>query len=452
MSKTVAAAISSVRDASRSRSIVLATCVYGILCLAGAVLLYLPISRDAGREADIQFIDALFIATSAVSTTGLVTIDPASSFSFFGELVILVLLQIGGIGYLTVMTFLLLTWRDRLNAQQLELTRAGFGLTADYTIGRFVRVVAISTLAVEAAGALLLWRQFESAGVPDALWQGIFHSVSAFCTAGFSLFATSLEGFKDNGPLLLTISVLSYIGAIGFIVIFEAVDRVTRRRSSFSPTSRIILSVTGGIGLTGTVFLMLFEPSIHALPRDQQLLNAFFQAMTASTTVGFNSLPIGALAPASIMVLYLLMFVGASPSGTGGGLKSTTAALIVASVWASLTNRASVVTGGVRVPEARVRQANATLVMGLATVFVAVVLLDLTGSYPMDKVLFEVFSALGTVGLSMGLTGELNDAGKFIITVVMYVGRVGILAFFVLFALNWLREAPSALPQRDVVL
>lgn len=452
MSKSTSALPAHSRHFATMNAALVAAIAYAALSILGALFLYSDWTREAAKSEPVQFIDALFLATSAVSTTGLATLDPASTFSFTGELVLLILIQIGGVGYMTFMSYAFLIVRDKLSPLQSDLTRSGFGLNQEYSIPRFVRQVVIATLVIETVGAVVLSLLFIRAGVADPIWNGIFHAISAFCTAGFSLFATSLEAFKSDAGVLYVIATLSYLGAIGFIVIAEITNSSTNRGARLSPTTRLILSVTLGLGLFGTLFLSAFEPSILALPLDQRFQNAFFQAMTASTTVGFNSVPIGALAPSSIMILYLLMFVGASPSGTGGGLKSTTAALLVANVIATLRGQSDVISAGVRVPNERVRQAAATLVVALGVIFVAVVLLDMSGNYAFDKALFEVISALGTVGLSMGLTGELNTFGKAVIIAVMYIGRVGILAFFLAFAVRVARDSLVRTPVRDVMI
>ena len=444
--------LAGLRQQAHDHNAALAVAAYAALSICGAILLAAPVSRSVEGTSVVSFVDALFIATSAVSTTGLTTLDPGTTFSFAGQLIILLLIQIGGVGYMTFMSFAFLTIRDRLSPMQVELTRAGFGINEEYSVNRFLRVAVISTLIIEALGAAVLGYQFSQAGIADPVWNGIFHSVSSFCTAGFSLFSTSLEGFKGNTGVLLTIAALSYLGAMGFIVIAEVVDSLSRPNRTISPTTRLILSVTAGLGAVGTLFFFLFEPVIMSLPVEQRLPNAFFQAMTASTTVGFNSVPIGTLAPASIMILYVLMLVGASPSGTGGGLKSTTAALLVATVISSLRGRPFVMTAGVRVPDSRVQQAASTLIVALAILFMAVILLDMTGSYRFDSILFEVISALGTVGLSMGATGELNHTGKLIVTAVMYVGRVGILLFFMAFARRLAGEIAKPPRERDVII
>ena len=412
----------------------------------------LPLTREAARIDPVGFIDALFMATSAVSTTGLVTLDPASTFNLGGEIVLLLLIQIGGLGYMTFMSLAYLMLRDKLSPTQSRLTRAGFGLPENVRMTQFVRRVVIATLAIEAAGAVILAIQFDRAGTGNAVWNGIFHSISAFCTAGFALFPTSFEAFKDNGPMLIVLSVLSYLGAFGFVVIAECFEAWVIRPRRLSITTRITVWLSAWLLVAGTALVWIFEPSVRALPVAQQFPNALFQVMAASTTVGFNSLPIGAMSSASIMVLYLLMFIGASPAGTGGGLKSTTAATLMATALSGIRGRESVHLGGYVLPQQRVLQAAGTLVIALVVIFGAVSLLDLTGSYAFDKALFEVISALATVGLSMGLTGELNEAGKLIITAVMLIGRVGILTFFVAFAMTSAAEDDAPKPKRDIIL
>jgi trk system potassium uptake protein TrkH len=248
------------------------------------------------------------------------------------------------------------------------------------------------------------------------------------------------------------LSVLSYLGAFGFVVIAECFEAWVIRPRRLSVTTRITVWLSAWLLVAGTVLVWIFEPSVRALPVAQQFPNALFQVMAASTTVGFNSLPIGAMSSASIMFLYLLMFIGASPAGTGGGLKSTTAATLMATALSGMRGREAVHLGGYVLPQQRVLQAAGTLVIALAVIFGAVTLLDLTGSYAFDKALFEVISALATVGLSIGLTGELNDAGKLIITAVMLIGRVGILTFFVTFAMADAREDDAPMPKRDIIL
>lgn len=440
------------RVLSRRNPALIAAVAYTLLSLIGGLILWSRWAAEQTAPTSATFLDALFISTSAVSTTGLATLDPGTTFNFAGELTILALLQIGGIGYMTLMSYAYLVLRERLTPAQASLTRASFGLLGDISPARFVRYVIIFTVAIEAIGAAILYIVFAAAGTPEPLWNAIFHAISSFCTAGFSLFPTSLEGYRNNSAVLYVITLLSYAGAMGFVVWVELSDRLRGRRAAVSPTTRLIVAVTAGIGLFGAIFLYFFEPSITALPLNARISSAVFQAMTASTTVGFNSVPIGALAPASIVVIYLLMFVGASPAGTGGGLKTTTTAVLAATALASLAGRSTVTATGIAVPPRRIIQAAGTLVAALLIVFTALVAMTTTGTYAFDKALFEVLSALGTVGLSMGITGSLNDAGKAIITIVMLIGRIGILSFFVAFALAARHTDQRTLENGDVIL
>jgi trk system potassium uptake protein TrkH len=325
-----------------------------------------------------------------------------------------------------------------------------------------VRMVALGYAGQMALGFALLSLPFAQ-GAPvsplDVLFVAVsavsttglspvdFHSVSAFCTAGFSLFADSLVGFNADAPVLVAISILSVLGAIGFLVAGETWDRLRGRQRRLSISARVILAMTAAtIGL-GIVVLALTEPLITAMPPGARLLNAFFQAMTAATTVGFNAIPTDGIAHLSVMVTYVPMLIGASPSGTGGGLKSTAVATQWAFMLAVLRGREEVTLFGVAVPPAKLRQAIASFFMAATVLTVAMFPLVATETLDFERLLFEAISALGTVGLSLGATAELTDAGKAVISVVMYVGRVGVLAFGVALALRQRRD--HVIPRRE---
>lgn len=425
---------------------------YTAIGLAGGILLALPFARDEGREAAVPMIDALFMSMAALSNAGLATLDPGTTWSFFGELVILVLIQIGGVGYMTVISFAYVILRDKLEPDHIRLTRSGFGLPMGFDLKTFVYRVLVTTVVVEVVGALVLAALFVQAGVERPIWHGIFHAVSAYCTAGVSLFPTSFEAFRGNTPVLMTVSLICYIGAFGFLVLFEVFETVFVKPRRLSFTTAITVRTMVLLIVVGTVSMWLLDPGIRALPHGEVLQNAFFQAMSASTTVGFNSVPIGKLSAAAVTMLMLLMFIGSSPAGTGGGMKVTTAATLFAVTMSAMNGLKKVRLGRFRLPPARMNQATATLVSLLFLSFCSVLALDLTGTYPFDLLLFEVISAISAVGLSMGLTSHLNDAGKLIITLTMLVGRVGALSFFMAFAMADGVEEEEALPQRDIVL
>ena len=399
---------------------------YALYMLIGWALLSLPIAQSVS----VAPIDNLFIAVSAVSTTGLATIDPGASYTFLGELIILLLIQAGGIGYMTLGSFIMLATVKHLSPLRERLARTAFTLPENIITTHFLRTVVVFTLTIEAVGAIALYRLFSNAGVNDPLWSAIFHSVSAFCTAGFSLNANSLESFRGDFGVNAVISALSILGAMGFLIVWDVWRSMTTRHLSLSFTSIVILRLTAAFLAIGTALLCVVDPSIAALAFPDRVLAAFFQTMTAMTTVGFNTHPIGTLAPAAIMVLYFLMAVGAAPSGTGGGLKLTTFAAMVGLVRSTLRRQTEVTFFGRAIPDERVRVAAASSAYMVMLITPAVFALSLTEpGKAFEMLLFEAFSALGTVGLSMGITGALTDWGKAIIILLMFAGRLGILTF-----------------------
>lgn len=416
--------------------------------LLGWLLLSLPIAAAAPSRA----IDDLFVAVSAVSTTGLVPLDPGGTYTRFGQGVILALIQLGGLGYMTVSSFAFsLIAADAPSRLRTEVTRAVFSLPRSANPRVFVGRVVVYTLVVEAAGTAALAALFHARGLPDALWLGLFHSVSAFCTAGFALFSDSFERFSADAPVLLVIAALSILGAIGFLVASEGWDRLRGRLGRLSLSTRLILTVTPLMLVLGTLVVAFAEPAVAAMAPRERLLNAFFQAMTASTTVGFNAIPTAPLSPLAMTATYIMMLVGASPSGTGGGLKSTTVAVQWAFMLSVLRGRPAVTLFGTAVPEAKLRQALATFFMAATLLAAAMLVLSATESIAFDRLLFEAISALATVGLSLGVTGQLSDAGKAVIIVLMYAGRVGVLAFGVALAVR-ARTRLAKAEEEDVAL
>ena len=394
--------------------------------LIGWALLCLPFAQ----QVPVAAVDALFIATSAVSTTGLVTVDPGGSFTLFGEIVILLLIQAGGLGYMTIGSFATLAILGKLPGMRARAAKHAFNLPAHVKPKHFVVSVVVFTFTVEAIGAALLFAIFTANGEDGALWLAIFHSVSAFCTAGFSLFSTSFEAYAANPWLNIVIATLSILGAMGFLIVVDTWRTLTGQARWLGFSSKVIVRMTLIFLLVGTVILFVVEPSIRSLEPVERLLAAFFQTMTATTTVGFNTVPIGGMGAAALMVLFFLMIIGASPAGTGGGLKTTSFAALVGLVRSTLKGRDRVRYLKRVVPNDRLQLATASLAYYFALAGTAMFLLFLTEpGAAFEIVMFEVISAMGTVGLSMGLTGELSTLGKLIVVVLMTAGRVGILTF-----------------------
>ena len=394
---------------------------YFAVLLVGFGLLCTPWAEST----DVSVLDHLFIATSALSTTGLATVGVGQDYTLFGQLVVLVLIQIGGLGYMSLGSFVVLMRKRQLADTHSQLLAFDFSLPDGFDVPQFIRRLVLFTVAVEVVGALLLTWIFRLAGIERALYAGIFHSISAFCTAGFSLFSDGFEGYRDHVGLNLVISGLAILGALGFIVAVDFFTRLGPKRRPLTFTSRIILRFTALGIVLGAVVLFLSDPLIGELPPERGLLVAFFQSMTAFTTVGFNTIPIGAIAPAPLFVVILLMIVGASPSGTGGGMKSTTFTALWAQLQSTFAGRPQVSYRGRIVPEHRVRAAVSNFFFYVLVVCLGIYALLLVQPQDAYSVIFEAVSALGTVGISMGLTGELSPLGKLFICVLMFLGRVG---------------------------
>ena len=394
--------------------------------LFGWVLLTLPLSSG---EQPVSSLDALFTSASALSTTGLTTVSTSHGFSLFGQLVILVLIQIGGIGYMTFGSFVVLSRRGGLSERREQIGKVVFSMPEEFRISKFIRSVILFTALVEIAGVAALFAAFRQAGLDHPLWSAVFHSISAFCTAGFGLYDTSFEALRGNTAVNVILGILSYLGAIGFIVFVDAWRRLIGKTDRLTLTSRIILVTTAWVSLAGIALFFVAEPSIRALPPDERLIASAFQVMAAITTVGFNTIPIGQLSQASLFLVIMLMVVGASPSGTGGGLKTTTFSALFGVIRSALLGKDKVTFWRKEIPEDRIRLAIASLGFYVGALISGCYLLALSERLPFEGLLFEAASALGTVGLSTGITAQLTPLGKLILILLMFIGRVGPLTF-----------------------
>ena len=432
---------------SRLHPVRLVALGYLSYCLIGWGILSLPVCHET--EA-VSSLDALFSSTSAVSTTGLVTISVGNDLNFFGQFVLLVLMQLGGIGYMTFGSFVVLSRSESLPARRQQVGKIVFNLPVEFRLDKFIRSVIYFTLVVEAIGAITLYFAFVDAGLPQPIWSAIFHSVSAFCTAGLSLYDDSFEQCRGNVAVNATLGCLSYLGAIGFIVFVDGVRCLFSRARRLTLTSRVILVTTGWLSLGGVLLFFIQEPTIQHEPPAARLLTSCFQVMTSITTVGFNTVPIGELSQASLFLIILLMLIGASPSGTGGGLKTTTFTALFGIVRAAAMGRKNVTFWNRDIPNARLRHAMANLGVYAMALITGCYLLALTESTTFEALLFEAASALGTVGLSTGITTELTPLGQLILIWLMFVGRLGPLVFGIAIFLPPHREGPER--QEDLVV
>ena len=382
------------------------------------------------HKTDISWLDNLFISTSAISTTGLVTISVYDSYNLVGQMIIALLFQIGGIGYMTLTTYYLLFTTKKITHWHSKLIGAEFTMPETIKIKDFLKSVVLFTIVMEALGAIGFFIAFNNTEMPisESIWFAIFHSISAFCTAGFGLFNDSFMGFQNNTFVNTLIAVLAISGSLGFIVITDLWYRISGKSQSLSFTTKIIISGFLILLSLGTTLIYFTEPIVNQ-DGDRSFLMAFFQSMTAMTTVGFNTIDTGALSLPILLFVIFLMYVGASPSGTAGGMKITTLTAMIAILKSRLFGQGKISFLNRLIPFERIYVATSTFILYTSLIFIFTFLLTFTESFSFDQILFEVASALGTVGLSMGITGGLTSIGKGLIISLMFVGRVGVLTF-----------------------
>ena len=407
---------------------------FAAVSLVGTVLLMLPVSTSAGVSPGL--IDALFTSTSAVCVTGLVVVNTAHYWSTFGQAVILILIQIGGLGLMTFATAQFLVTGRRIGLRQRLIIQEQTGQWSLSGLGVLLRRIFATTLLFELLGAIILALQFGKArGLTPlrAAFYGFFHSVSAFCNAGFDILGNNLMDFNNNALVLLTVSLLVIVGGIGFHVI---VDLYTHRAKWKDLTlhSRVALKMTAALLTLGTFAFLAIEGNnpgtMGSMDIRGRLLASWFQAVT-SRTAGFNSIAVQNLLTASTFITMILMFIGASPGGTGGGIKTTTFAIAARFAVAAVRGEDDVVFERRRMPQDLVIKAITIILVSTALVMVSTLILTLTENAAFQDILFEVVSAFGTVGLSRAMTPEMTSIGKLVIAGTMFAGRVGPLSLLI---------------------
>jgi trk system potassium uptake protein TrkH len=394
----------------------------------GTVLLSLPLATESGQRTGL--VDAVFTATSAVCVTGLITVDTGSHWSAFGEVVILGLIQVGGLGIMTLAALLTVLVARRLGLRRRMLAQAETKTPGLTGIGRVVRNVVLFSLVSEAIVAVVLTVRFATGYARpwgEALYHGVFHAISAFNNAGFSVHRNSLMDYVTDPWVSLTIAAAVIVGGLGFPVVFELL-RGWRRPSRWSVLTRITVWLTVALLVIGTVLTTLLEKTNPAtlgpLSGLGKLLAGFFHS-TMTRTAGFNSIDMAALRPESLFITDLLMFIGGGSGGTAGGIKVTTFGLLAFVIWSEMRGHSRVNVGHRQVPETNQRQALAVALLGIGAVTLSVLLMLAMTRHSLELVLFEVVSAFGTVGLSAGITADLPPSAKILLGVLMFLGRVG---------------------------
>jgi trk system potassium uptake protein len=425
---------------------------FGGFCGLGAIALRTPAAAADG--VPIAFLDALFTATSAVCVTGLIVLDTPVDFSTFGHVVIFVLFQLGGLGIMVVSTFATLALGGRLGIRGEYALEQVLDMSTPGHAYRLARFIVLATLSIEAVGALLIaigYRIHEFSW-SESLWRGLFHSVSAFCHAGFALQSDSIEMFRNNPGIMATFSVLVIAGGLGFVVLAWLWRRTTMRgRERASVHTRIVLTVTVLLLVAGFVEICLveWERSLAGLPPFDRAVNAWFQSVTTRSS-GFTALDMEAMHPSTVLLMMVLMFIGAAPGSTGGGIKVTTLAVLIAAIPAIARGQVRATVFRREIDASTVLRASTITVLASTVFLVCLFVLLSTEAQPFTTLAFEATSALGTVGLSLGATPQLGAVGKAAIVVTMFLGRLGPLSVALLLARRTAR--PYAYPSTRIMV
>lgn len=411
---------------------------YLVMITIGTLLLSLPVSNS--NNVSPGLINALFTATSAICVTGLVVFDTYTQWSVFGQCIILLLIQIGGLGFMTTITIFSFLLKRRIGLRERGLLRESVNTMYIGGIVRLTKRILVGTLIFEGLGAVLLAIRFiPQMGLVEGIYNGIFHSVSAFCNAGFDLMGkygrfSSLTTFSKDIVVCFTIIILIVIGGIGFFVW----DDIFKNKFSFKKYqlhTKIVLFMTFFLIVSGAITFYFVERTnlLSEMTIIDKITASVFSAVTPRTA-GFNTVETAAMTPAGKLLTMVFMFIGGSPGSTAGGIKTTTLAVMLISLWSSLRNSKNENIFGRRLEDSALRRASAVVSVNLILTLFAAFLISVTNTaISLDNILFEVLSAIGTVGLSTGITSTFNTFGLIILSLLMYSGRVGSISFALLF-------------------
>lgn len=401
----------------------------------GSLLLYLPLSTVKGN---MHFIDALFTATSAVCVTGLTVIDISKELTLFGRIVLITLIQIGGLGIMSISAIVLLFSVSKGSVRDRIRTLEMFNTQNKDIIQSTIKVIFLATFLIELAGTISLFTVIknDAGGVGKKIFYSLFHSISAFCNAGFSLYENSLHRFSNNITVSVTIGLLIILGGIGYPVLltvfFAIKNKIMGKRYIIDTQTTIVLFTTIILLLFGFLFIFFneYDGVLKDLSLREKILISAFQSISPRTA-GYETISYNSMNSVTIGIIVFLMFVGASPSGTGGGVKTTTLFVFVSSIITAISNRPFIVVRGRKIKESAVNKSVAIFTLAIAiSAFAALLIFYIDGYKTMTPVLFESVSALSTTGLSLGITPSLSIWSKIIVMVLMFIGRVGYLTLF----------------------
>lgn len=407
-----------------------------ILGFMGAILigtLFLMMPFSSSGEENISFLTALFTITSAVCVTGLSVIDVGKELSTAGQIILLIFIQLGGLGIMTFSSFILLLIGKKITYEERELLKEERNLENNGGILWFLKKIILTVVIIEGTGALFLALRFaQDMEIKKAVYYGIFHSVSAFCNAGFSLFSTNLEKYAGSFVVTMTTAYLIIIGGIGFTVIDSILFATRKKVKRFDLTSKVAILLSMILVILGTVLFLILEynnsGTIGEMSFFKKILASFFQSVT-TRTAGFNSVPFGNLTEGSVFLFCILMFIGASPGSTGGGIKTTTFGVIIFYVISVVKKRESVVIFNRRIGWEVLNRAIVVLVLSLLYVGIITLVIVSIEDFTLEQTIFEVISAFATTGLSLGITADLGTISRILIICTMFLGRLGPMTF-----------------------
>lgn len=396
-----------------------------MLIILGAILLNLPIASQNGES--IGFINALFTSASAVCVTGLVVVNTAAHWTLFGKIVILILIQMGGLGIMTMATIVAMISGRKISLKERLVIKEQLNQETLSGLVKLTKYVIYLTFLIEGLGALFLSMKFiPQYGTIKGIWFSVFHAISAFCNAGFDITGNSLMDYNNSAIVILTVVALIVLGGIGFGVILDVVKN--KRWSKLSLHSKLAISFTAFLIIFGAIIFYILESNnpltMQGFTFKEKTLASLFASITPRTA-GFNTIDTSALKQSSSLLTIIFMFIGGSPGSTAGGVKTVTILVLIISTISIIRGESDVEVFKRRIPYETIFKSIAIIMIGITIVFIVTFILTLTEDQEFLNLLFETTSAFGTVGLSRGITSELSNAGRLILALTMYAGRVG---------------------------
>ena len=428
--------------------------IFGFLVaiFIGVILLKMPFSLRENQN--ITVLDSLFTIVSAICVTGLSVVDISQVFTSTGQLIILFFIQLGGLGVMTVSIIVFLLVGKKMSFETRELLKEERNSNSNGGITNFIKNLLLTVSLIEILGASILAYGFSKYyPLKKSIFYGLFHSVSAFCNAGFSLFTNSLEDFRYDNLISLTVSFLIILGGIGFVTVNSLFIIKKKKLKNLSLTSKFALLITFFLLTFGTMLFLVFEynnsSTLKGMNFVDKILNSFFQSVTLRTA-GFNTVPLENIKPATVFISYIFMFIGASPGSTGGGIKTTTFGILIFYAFGVLKRKEYVEVFKRRIDWELINKALAIVVISILYIAVIITILLSIENFSTDRVIYEVISAFSTTGLSMGITASLGIISKFLIIITMFIGRLGPMTVALAFTNN--KKSLIKYPKEDILI